>query len=311
MIVQIISRETGIPVSRIQSVVKAANYKYRTYQIRKRTKGSRVIHHPSPDLKFLQRWLNRNIFSFFPIHNRAFAYRKGVSIKDNARLHSASHFLLKLDFSNFFPSILSSDVRRLLVRHCDGEVPVLEASDVDTVVRIVSRKGALTIGAPSSPMLSNAILYKFDDHMFSFCRDVGVTFSRYSDDLFFSSSQPGVLKDVHQEVRKYLKFNVSPRLELNQEKTVFTSRKRRRLTTGLVLTSEGEVSIGRSKKRSIRTLVYLYSVGDLPPDNILYLKGYLSFLNAVEPEFLVRLRTKYGNEVLDEILGEYPLARKL
>ena len=83
-----------------------APHRYKVYNIPKRNSSkSRTIAHPSRELKFIQRLLIRDFGGTLRVHNSAFAYRKGKSIKDNALQHLKSHYLLKMDFQNFFPSI--------------------------------------------------------------------------------------------------------------------------------------------------------------------------------------------------------------
>jgi len=168
----------------------------------------------------------------------------------------------------------------------------------------------LTIGAASSPVLSNAILYDFDCFVSGICLANHVAYSRYADDIFLSTNQPNVLAEILEAVRTDLRNRVSPRLTINEGKTVFTSKKRKRVAAGLVLTSDGQLSIGREKKRSIRTMIHLYATGMLPPDEISYLRGYLAFVNSVEPDFIARVKRKFGGELINDLLLVEPTTRK-
>ena len=136
---------------------------------------------------------------------------------------------------------------------------VLQPADILVILYTVCKHGSLTIGAPSSPFLSNAVLYDFDCHIDRLCTDSRVTYTRYADDLFLSTNVPNTLDNILLNIRGNLRERISPCLTINEEKTVFTSKKRKRVVTGLVLTTKEKLSIGRDKKRSIRTLVYLYS----------------------------------------------------
>ncbi len=72
--------------------------------------------------------------------------------------------------------------------------------------------------------------------------------------------------------------------------------------TGLVLTNDGKISIGRKKKRFIKSLVHKYSNGLLDEENKLFLSGYLSFCWSVESDFIYRLGKKYGYQVINKLL---------
>ena len=95
---------------------------------------------------------------------------------------------MKIDFSNFFPSLKRKDVKTVLESHLADKLPDLE-EDIGIILDIVCKKGALTIGAPSSPVLSNAILYDFDCFVSTLCVKEQVTYSRYADDLYTSTNQ--------------------------------------------------------------------------------------------------------------------------
>ena len=300
MILKQIEQATGVTSQELMKIVVSANYRYKTYRIPKRTRGYRIISHPTPELKYLQRWLNRNIFSRLPIHHSAYAYKRGVGISDNAKVHVHNNYFLKIDFANFFPSLRRQDVEKVLEFQCFHFGDITH-KDVEIILNIVCKDGALTIGSPSSPVLSNALLYDFDCRIFDMCSNWNIAYSRYADDLFLSTKHPNRLSRMLQHIRDDLKERESPNLVINNRKTVFTSKKRNRLAAGLVLTSDNQLSIGRKKKREIRTLIYLYTQNKISYDQLSYLCGYLAFVNSVEPDFLARIRRKFGTEVIDTL----------
>lgn len=309
MILKTISRQVGVSVADLEVICYTANRRYKNYKIEKRTGGVRHISHPTPELKFLQRWLNTNLFSELPVHECAYAYRKGRNIVDNAKLHVQNKYLLKIDFFNFFPSLRDCDIEALLLenRHL---IANFEREDIDVVNAIVCKEGRLTIGAPSSPPLSNALLYAFDKKMAQRAVEEGVVYSRYADDLFFSTQRPDVLSGILEEIRKDLKVRISPRLKINNQKTVFTSAKHRRVVTGLILSSKKKISIGRKNKRRVKSLIYWYSQGKLSSEEMSYLRGYLAYINDVERDFVSSIRAKFGNKLIVEIMENEPVARK-
>src|SRR3954454_11205514 len=97
-IIDLISKETGVPVHQLLKIVRTADHRYKAYQLPKRSGGFRVIHHPARELKFLQRWVVSNVFRHAEIHPAATAYRNGASVLKNASVHSGSRFFLKIDF---------------------------------------------------------------------------------------------------------------------------------------------------------------------------------------------------------------------
>src|SRR5438445_10626191 len=114
MLLTQIRRALGLPDRAIQAIARKASHAYKTYLIPKRAGGFREVHHPSKQLKALQRWLLQNIIWRWPVHTAASAYRANRSIANNAEAHVKSGYLLRMDFQDFFPSISSKDVTTYL-----------------------------------------------------------------------------------------------------------------------------------------------------------------------------------------------------
>ena len=102
-IVELFAKQLDKSADEIKAFLADAARKYKVYSIPKRTHGRRVIAQPSQELKHYQRIFLDNCR--FPIHACAMAYRKGLSIKDNAEAHCGHRYLLKMDLENFFNSI--------------------------------------------------------------------------------------------------------------------------------------------------------------------------------------------------------------
>lgn len=300
MIVEKISRETGVAMDELRGYIRKAGHRYKRYTIPKRRGGHRVIEHPAKPLKFLQRWVVRELVGALPVHECATAYRSGASIKANAEQHARNGFLVRIDFREFFPSISADNIRDYLHDKCRSGHLEYSNDDIDSIVSIVCRFDRLTIGAPSSPFISNAILFEFDSHWFERATALGCAYTRYADDVYFSTSAPNVLAGVLNELRIYLPQLPYPNLTINEEKVTFTSRKRRRMVTGLVLTPQGKVSIGHKRKRIIRSLVYQGVMHQLDANEAKRLQGLLAFIHDVEPTFIDSLKRKFGE---DEILA--------
>src|SRR6185295_6318401 len=119
---------------------------YKSYEIPKRSGGVRVIYHPSKPLKAVHRWLNRFVIASLPVHAACFSYRKGKNIAQNAALHCASRFLLRMDFVEFFPSIKTDDIMKY-IQSRSAYFNGWSVEDSEAFCRLVCRHGALAIGA--------------------------------------------------------------------------------------------------------------------------------------------------------------------
>lgn len=281
------------------ALIATAPRRYKVYQIPKRDgKTFRTIAQPAPEVKLLQRIVLDKFVSKWPIHHAATAYISEKSIADHARLHVDSRYLLKIDFKDFFPSISADDIRKHAIRHS-----TLRGTDLDAFINIVAWRNkftgrfGLSIGAPSSPMISNSLMFEFDTKMNDFCNSQQVTYSRYADDIAFSTNQRDVLQKVKEELLRVLSEIESPKLLINQKKTVNVSKRHSRTLVGLTLTPDLKVSLGRDKKRDIRAKLHLFAKGYLKNEAVTHLRGLLAYAWAIEPEFVISLAEKQGNEL--------------
>lgn len=292
-LVQQISNGLGLPISYIRKLERSASYRYKRYEISRHGGKPRTIYHPAKPLKVVQRWLARNIVEKWPVHDCVNGYRKSVTTADNAKKHVSSQFLLRLDLKGFFESIKSSDV----LAYLSNVETAWDTADKVAFASLVCRNRQLTIGAPSSPSLSNAICYDLDMRLYQLAETRGATYTRYSDDLFFSLNQPDILSSFPGEVEKILSaLTVPANLVLNKAKTRHSSRKGRRIVTGIVLGSDGQIYVGRRVKRKIRALIHQYS--KLDTDQRKSLAGLISYVQGIDPEFVNSLIKKYGFEVV-------------
>lgn len=286
------SASLGLSRQFIVNLARSASYEYKTYNIQKRTGGLRTINHPSRRLKALQRWLLRYEISRLPIHVAATAYRETKSTLDNAIVHAPNSFLLRMDFQEFFPSIKSQDIKCYIAARPQF-FEKWTTEDIEVFCRLVSRNGALTIGAPTSPALSNALCFDLDTRLEALAKSADVRYTRYADDLFFSTNAKNVLSGIADKVPQILEaLSIPAMLKINLAKTRHSSKRSARRVTGIVLGSDGAVHVGRALKRRIRSLVHHYEV--LTPEQKASLAGSISYVQGNDPDFINRLIIKYG-----------------
>jgi RNA-directed DNA polymerase len=300
-LVERIARALVVDGSYLETVAETASYAYKSYRIPKRNGGERTIFHPARELKAIQRWLARNIVALFPLTQYAYAYRVGgeFGIHNNAKRHSRSKFLLRMDLANFFPSIKTSDIETLLRANAHR---LTGWAELDTALfcKFVCRKGALTIGAPTSPALSNALCWDLDLALATAATTAGCTYTRYADDLFFSTTERDVLGPFEKTVAEIVGTLKCPAgLLLNSKKTRHFSRRYRREVTGIVLTSDGGTSFGRRVKRSLRAQIHQYSALNLAARR--KLAGLLAQASSIEPELINELILKYGHDLIKKV----------
>ncbi|WP_180081225.1 MULTISPECIES: retron St85 family RNA-directed DNA polymerase [unclassified Acinetobacter] len=294
----------NIPQHKLEEFIQSSPRKYKVYQIPKRSSGTRTIAQPTPELKEYQRYLVSIFSPILPIHETALAYVNGKSIKDNALIHCKNRYFLKMDFSNFFNSITPN-----IFWKC-WEESQTKLSDVDKEILTnlifwkpskYQKNLVLSIGAPSSPLISNFCMYKFDITLSEICRKKSISYTRYADDLTFSTECIDILFDFPLIVSEVLIDLYDGSLEINHFKTAFSSKKHNRHVTGVTITNESKISLGRKKKRYIKHLIHKFILGSIEINELTYLKGYFSFIHHIEPDFLSRLKSKYSDETIDLI----------
>lgn len=292
----------------VERLIRTAPHRYKHYQIPKRSgRGMRDIHHPGPALKIAQRWLVENVLLQLRVHESVYSYVRNRNIKSHALVHKQSNYFLRLDFKDFFPSVDATWIGEFLRREAFESRTAVEPDAIEAITRILCRwdrdRGAnvLSIGAPSSPAMTNAILFDLDLALHDACVAQQCVYSRYADDIYISSRRPELRDRIERTAREII-AELVPRLEINETKCQWLSRKRRVLITGLVMTSNRQVSIGRELKRKLKTEVYLWSQDKLAAGRVSTLRGLVAYVDSVESSFTDSLRAKYGDETIDRLL---------
>lgn len=292
-IIERMSSDLAIMPGHLSTIIRTAPLRYKMFQIPKKAGGFREVAQPAREVKAIQRWLVRELADLLPVHDTATAYRVGSSIRRNAEFHRHSRFMLKLDFTDFFPSIRREDISSHLDRHCSEHLDEPARRLIAYVcsgARMRQPPLRLCIGAPSSPLISNSIMFEFDARLSDEADSNGIVYTRYADVLTLSCRERGRLDGYVEVVKRLLAELPYPRVALNQGKTVRASRAGRRIVTGLVLTPDGRVSIGRERKRLIRSMHHRKVRGQLSPGEIAELEVLIAFGESVEPGFARRIR---------------------
>ena len=199
-------KDLGYEKAIISRFALSAPKKYKVYQIPKRTSGTRLIAHPSKALKKYQYSIINYLSKIIQLHPCATAYVRNKGIKVNALQHKDSKYLLKMDFQNFFHSLTPQLLNEAFERKgTDLEQPELYllrnllfwAPNKASIGKVV-----LSIGAPSSPLISNFIMHPFDEEIYNICKAQNIIYTRYADDITFSTNQKEVLFEIPSIVKK-------------------------------------------------------------------------------------------------------------
>lgn len=303
---QILRDVFGLNEAQVERLMARSPHTYKIYSIRKKSGGLRTIAQPARETKYIQHWLMQTELTKLPIHECASAYKVGASIKVNAQAHAHNEYISKFDFENFFSSIKECDIKSHLLKWLGTNISAADIGKIARLVCLSPKDGTglcLSIGAPSSPLLSNSVMYEFDLKMSEWCKSQGLIYTRYADDLTFSTNTKDICLQIEPAIRQTLQNLDYPRLQINEKKTIHLSKKNQRKITGIVINNNNQLSLGRERKRFISSLIHQFSVKTLPAEALFHLQGLLGFAKDVEPAFIYRMQSKYGAKTIEDIFN--------
>jgi len=246
---------------------KPAPTKYTLFEITKRNGGVRKISAPSPDLRLLQRRLSdllqNCIEEINETHKRkgdmAHGFKRKKSIITNAKKHQKRRYVLNIDLEDFFPSINFGRVRGFFTKDANF---MLHPKVATILAQIACHENALPQGSPCSPAISNLIGHVLDIHLSKLASTTGCTYSRYADDITFSTNKQvfplDVAKPVVGETHKWeagdkLKAAVlHAGFAINSKKTRMQYRNSRQSVTGLLVNRK--VNIRAEYRKTVRAM---------------------------------------------------------
>lgn len=264
---------------------------YHTFFVRSKKK-QRKITAPSKNLKLRQQWILKEILENNKVSDCCHGFVKDRSILTNAKKHSGHKNILNIDIENFFPSITQMMVVKVFEEMGYNQ-------DVSQILsELCCYQGRLPQGAPSSPYLANLILRDMDIKLLEFCEKNEITYTRYADDMSFSSD-----RDIKKHLEILVKIIESYSFHINDKKTKYYEEPYRKIVTGLIVKQDG-VYVPKKFKRTLKQEIYyckklgvashLENTGNnerVAFKEYLYGKAY--YVNMVEP--------KQGQKFLEEL----------
>ncbi len=235
---------------------------YKHYSIEKKKGGFREICAPAKRLKKTQRSLNYFLQAYYlwikPNAVHGFVINPGYlnvycNIAENARVHVGKKHVLNIDLKDFFPSISARRVKALFQSECFG----FDEQMATALTLLATFEGKLPIGAPSSPVISNFICLQLDKELIEFCAANDLSFSRYADDLTFSSDSVIIQDEILDIINIIQKNN----FKINGKKLYLRASNQRQVVTGLTVNEK--VNIDRKLLKQIRAMIHDLHVNGL------------------------------------------------
>ncbi|MEE1897281.1 reverse transcriptase family protein [Flavobacterium rakeshii] len=141
----------------------------------------RTIRPSKSKLKIIQSRINNRILNEIELPNNIHGGRKKHSNITNAKPHQGKKYILTTDLKDFYPSVKYSSVYQTFLELGFNKQTAYY------ITRLTTFKGELPQGTPTSTHISNIVFLKIDLLLIDFCSNNGITYTRYIDDLSFSS----------------------------------------------------------------------------------------------------------------------------
>jgi len=233
---------------------------YVTFQIPKRSGGFREICAPVSPLKIIQKKLNQVLQAVYKPRICAHSFTHKRSILTNARAHAARVYVLNIDLKDFFPSINFGRIRGLF----KAKPYELNVEVATVIAQICCWNNQLPQGAPTSPIVSNMICARLDGELNRFAREQGCRYTRYADDMTFSTRLPDFPEaiarigpagqiEVGAELKKIIEQNW---FSINVDKIRYRRGNLRQVVTGLTVNRFPNVK--REFLRRIRAMLHAW-----------------------------------------------------
>jgi RNA-directed DNA polymerase len=277
----------------------------------------RLIEAPKHRLKTIQRRILHDILDHLPAHDAAHGFVRGRSARTHAALHVGRAVVLRLDLEDFFASVGPSRVygtfrtagypeavAHLLTALCVNVIPRAEWDALprppvhDPRHHRLGRRLAtphLPQGAPTSPALASLAAFGLDTRLAGLARALGVTYSRYADDLTFSGDRvpTALLRTAVAQIAREERFRVG------HDKTRVRTRAARQLVCGCVVNER--LNVPRPEYDRLKAILHDAAARGPQaanragvPDFRGHLAGRIAWVASLHPDRGRRLRERFA-----------------
>ncbi len=220
-----LTNDLGVSAKALYSLSNHVSSHYYQTKIPKKNGEYRELSVPDEFLKTIQKRIVEKLLVYEEVSSYATAYRYGASTVKNAYPHLKKNTMLKLDIRHFFDHIIYPMVKeKIFVKEKYSE------SNRILLSLLCIYNNALPQGAPTSPIISNIIMKDFDNAVGEWCKEKGIRYTRYCDDMTFSGdfNYIEVISFVKKELKKMGFY-------LNDNKTVVARKGQKQIVTGIIV----------------------------------------------------------------------------
>ncbi|WP_346688478.1 retron Ec67 family RNA-directed DNA polymerase/endonuclease [uncultured Cloacibacillus sp.] len=270
--------------------VRQVDNLYNSFTIPKKDGSLRQISSPHVVLKKIQKklanalweyqltiWKKRNIHP-----NMSHAFEKHKSIITNATIHKNKRFILNLDLENYFDSFHFGRVKGYFEKNNNFLLPTSVAT---ILAQLTCYRGTLPQGAPTSPIITNMICQILDNRLLKIAKKYKADYTRYADDLTFSTNRRDFLEDYSDFYRDITREIENAGFKINDKKQRLFFKDSKQIVTGLVVNDRVNIDhIYYKKTRAMAHRLYTTGQYDLngSAGTIEQLEGRFSFINCLD-----------------------------
>jgi len=265
---------------------RTENY-YTTFDIPKKAGGYRTISAPQSPLKEIQRLLAASLSAYYDevyanIYSVSHGFHKKRSICTNASKHRNKRYVLNIDLEHFFESFHFGRVLGFFEKNRHFALPHEVAV---AITQLCCYNGALPQGAPTSPIITDFICRILDSHLIQICKKYRLTYTRYVDDLTFSTNRsdfPEIYEECFTELEREI---IKSGFHINHKKTRLQFFKSRQEVTGLTVNKK--IGVKREFRHQTRAMLHnlftqgsFFINGDI--GTLQQLEGRLTFIDQID-----------------------------
>jgi len=291
---------------------------YYSFEIKKKSGEARIINAPDHALALYLHCIDVLIKKIYKPHHSAYGFIEGKSIVEGAKIHVGKNYVYNIDLKDFFHSFDLNRVKMGFYNHpfnLKGDLEPIAYMIACLTTYKINGKRVLPQGSPTSPSITNVLCWRLDHRLSGLAKKFGVDYTRYADDITFSSNHNCYKDKFLTELNRIIK---SQELSINPKKTRLQSNLIRQEVTGLTVNQKLNVT-GKYIKDVRMYLYYCEQYGLIkattifekdyrdiksellykkPPSLELFLKGKLNYLSMVkgkdDPTYL-KLESRFAN----------------
>ena len=271
--------------------------------------NGRLIHNPNTKIKAYHVFLNLFLCRYLNVNTDVvFSYRKGFNTYSAVAKHASNKYFFQTDLIDFFQRLNFGLIEQTLL---DGReaCPILDLTNhIERITELVTVDKKIPRGFATSPLISNACLFEFDNDLASICANLNLTYTRYSDDIIISSMEKKEIFGIEEKIQSSLQKHFGNDLTINQSKSKLSSTADRVSLLGMNILPNGKVSIDSKLRKKIEVHLHFYSSdkekfltlvkGDSKA-GLEKISGWVNYASTIDPFYLDKLRKKYGATVVD------------